>query len=149
MNKKLPDFTLSTTQGEVKLSEVETPYLVVYFYPKDNTPGCTLEGQDFAKHFKKFSKLGASVYGVSRDSLKSHDKFKCQFEFPFALISDPEEKLCQHFEVMKMKKLYGKEYLGVDRSTFLFKGGKLIKEWRNVKVTGHVEEVLEAIGDAA
>ncbi len=137
MSIKLPKLSAETP--------VNAKFIVFYFYPKDDTPGCTLEAQGFRDHYAEFVKLGACIYGVSRDSDKSHEKFKCKYELPFELISDPEEKLCQHFDVMKLKKLYGKEYVGIDRSTFLFANGKLLKEWRGVKVPGHVEAVLEEI----
>jgi peroxiredoxin Q/BCP len=116
---------------------------VLYFYPKDNTPGCTTEGSDFAKSHAKFAKAGAVVVGVSRDSLKSHEGFKSKMKFPFELISDPEEALCNQFGVMKMKYMYGKQVRGIERSTFVIDpAGKLAREWRGVKVPGHVDEVL-------
>jgi peroxiredoxin Q/BCP len=118
----------------------------VYFYPKDNTPGCTLEGQDFAALHAKFRKAGAEILGVSRDSVKSHDNFCAKYGFPFALLSDPDETLCKALDVIREKSLYGKKYLGIDRSTFLFDAkGVLRREWRTVKVKGHAAEVLEAV----
>ena len=118
--------------------------MVIYFYPKDSTPGCTTEGQGFRDHYAEFQAANTEVFGVSRDSLKSHENFKAKQAFPFELLSDKDEALCQLFDVIKLKKLYGKEYLGVDRSTFLIdKDGVLRHEWRGVKVPGHVEAVLE------
>ncbi len=120
--------------------------LIIFFYPKDNTPGCTLEGQDFRDNYKEFSKLNAEILGVSRDSLKSHENFKEKQDFPFQLLSDPDEKMCISFDVMREKSMYGKKYIGVDRSTFLINTkGIIVKEWRSVKVKGHVNEVLEAL----
>ena len=120
--------------------------LVIYFYPKDSTPGCTTQGQDFRDNFKTFKKLNTEILGVSRDSVKSHENFKLKQSFPFELLSDPEEKMCKAFDVMKMKSMYGKQYMVVDRSTFLIdEKGRVIKEWRSVKVKGHVEEVLSLV----
>ena len=122
--------------------------LVIYFYPKDSTPGCTTEGQDFRDSFKVFKKLNTEILGVSRESIKSHENFKSKQSFPFELLSDPDEKICKAFDVMKLKSMYGRQYIGIDRSTFLIDiKGKIIKEWRSVKVTGHVEEVLQAVKD--
>ena len=122
--------------------------LVIYFYPKDSTPGCTTEGQDFRDNFKVFKKLNTEILGVSRESIKSHENFKSKQSFPFELLSDPDEKVCKAFDVMKLKSMYGRQYIGIDRSTFLIDiKGKIIKEWRSVKVTGHVEEVLQAVKD--
>ncbi len=118
---------------------------MLYFYPKDNTPGCTTEGADFRDLHPAFAKLGAVVAGVSRDSLKSHEGFKAKMEFPFELLSDADEKLCAQFDVIKMKNMYGKKVRGIERSTFLIGAdGKLAREWRGVKVPGHAEEVLGA-----
>ena len=112
----------------------------------DSTPGCTTQGQDFKDNFKTFKKLNTEILGVSRDSVKSHENFKLKQSFPFELLSDPEEKMCKAFDVMKMKSMYGKQYMGVDRSTFLIdEKGRVIKEWRSVKVKGHVEEVLSLV----
>ena len=120
--------------------------LVIYFYPKDSTPGCTTEGQEFRDAYKQFKSLNTEILGVSRDSIKSHENFKAKQEFPFELLSDPEEKVCKAFDVMKLKSMYGREYIGVDRSTFIINSeGKVINEWRSVKVKGHVDEVLEVI----
>ena len=119
---------------------------MLYFYPKDDTPGCTLEGQDFRDRVGEFKQLKTAVYGVSRDSLASHEKFKAKFKFPFELISDEDETLCNIFDVIREKSLYGKKYLGVDRSTFILdQDGVLRREFRGVKVKGHVDDVIEEI----
>jgi peroxiredoxin Q/BCP len=119
-------------------------YTVLYFYPKDNTPGCTTESIAFREHYPEFQALGAEIYGLSRDSMRSHDSFKGKLELPFELISDPDETVCTQFNVMKMKNMYGKQVRGVERSTFVFDAsGRLVKEWRGVKVNDHVNEVLE------
>ncbi|KVV09998.1 MULTISPECIES: peroxiredoxin [unclassified Pseudomonas] len=134
----------ATSDKTVALSDLKGKQVVIYFYPKDSTPGCTTEGQGFRDHYAQFQAANTEVFGVSRDSLKSHENFKAKQGFPFELLSDKDEALCQLFEVIKLKKLYGKEYLGVDRSTFLIdKDGVLRHEWRGVKVPGHVEAVLE------
>ena len=143
---KPTDFTAASTAGEFSLSGHKGHPVVLYFYPKDNTPGCTMESQQFRDLHAKFAKLGATVVGVSRDSLKSHQGFKAKFELPFELLSDSDEKLCQQFDVIKMKNMYGKQVRGIERSTFLFdQNGHLVREWRKVKVPGHAEEVLEAV----
>jgi peroxiredoxin Q/BCP len=119
-------------------------YTVIYFYPKDNTPGCTTEAMSFRDHYAEFQKLGVEIYGISRDSLRSHEGFKSKLGLPFELISDPEETVCNLFGVMKMKNMYGKQVRGIERSTFVFDAsGRLVKEWRGVKVNDHVSEVLE------
>jgi len=119
--------------------------LVIYFYPRDNTPGCTREGQAFRDLHDEFNKLGARIVGVSRDSLKTHENFKAKHEFPFELIADTDETLCQTFGVIREKNMYGRKVLGIERSTFLLDGeGRIVREWRKVKVPGHAEEVLEA-----
>ena len=121
---------------------------VLYFYPRDNTPGCTQEGADFASAHKKFQKLGVEIFGVSQDSLASHEKFAAKMKFPFPLVSDEEGALCKKYDVIKMKSLYGKKFLGIERSTFLVDAkGKIAREWRKVKVNGHVDEVLAAAGE--
>lgn len=147
LDKPVPDFELSATgDKQVRLSDLRGKTVVLYFYPKDNTPGCTLEGQDFRDQHAKLKRRNAVVLGISRDSLKSHEKFKCEQEFPFDLLSDPDERLCALFGVMKMKNMYGKQVRGIERSTFLIDAeGVLRREWRGVKVEGHVDEVLEAI----
>jgi len=144
---KVPDFTVAATGGhDFTLSDHAGQPVVIYFYPKDNTPGCTVEGADFRDRHKQFAKLGAVIVGVSRDSLKSHEGFKAKMEFPFELIADADEALCTQFGVIKMKNMYGKKVRGIERSTFLIDAkGRLAKEWRGVKVPGHVDEVLEAV----
>lgn len=150
LGKKVPDFKAESTGGEFDLAATRGKQVVLYFYPKDNTPGCTTQGQDFAAKHASFKKAGCLVVGVSRDKIKSHENFKAKFEFPFELLSDPDETLCELFGVMKMKSMYGKQVRGVERSTFLISAeGKLIREWRGVKVPGHVEEVLAAVKAAA
>ena len=140
------DFQAQATSGQqVQLSALKGQQIVLYFYPKDSTPGCTTEGQGFRDQYPALQAANTLVFGVSRDGLKSHENFKCKQAFPFELISDKDEALCQLFDVIKLKKLYGKEYLGVDRSTFLIdKNGVLRQEWRGVKVPGHVDAVLAA-----
>ena len=145
--KKCPRFNgASTNDNNFSNKDFIGKKLVIYFYPKDSTPGCTTQGQDFRDNFKTFKKLNTEILGVSRDSVKSHENFKLKQSFPFELLSDPEEKMCKAFDVMKMKSMYGKQYMGVDRSTFLIdEKGRVIKEWRSVKVKGHVEEVLSLV----
>ena len=145
--KKCPRFNgASTNNNNFSNKDFIGKKLVIYFYPKDSTPGCTTQGQDFRDNFKTFKKLNTEILGVSRDSVKSHENFKLKQSFPFELLSDPDEKMCKAFDVMKMKSMYGKQYMGVDRSTFLIdEKGRVIKEWRSVKVKGHVEEVLSLI----
>src|SRR4051794_13921654 len=139
----MSDFTAVSTAGTFKLSDHRGHPVVIYFYPKDSTPGCTTEGADFRDRYAEFTKVGAVVAGVSRDSLKSHASFKAKMDFPFELISDPEEALCKKFDVIRMKNMYGRQVLGIQRSTFVIDGkGKLAREWRGVKVPGHVDEVL-------
>ena len=145
--KAVKDFSLpSTGGGTFRLSEQRGKKLVLYFYPKDNTPGCTVEGTAFRDRYKEFAKAGAEVVGVSRDSVKSHEGFKAKMKFPFALLSDADERLCAQFGVMKMKNMYGKKVRGIERSTFVLDGeGAIAREWRGVKVPGHVEEVLNFV----
>ena len=145
IDQPVDDFQIpATSEKTVSLSQLKGKQVVIYFYPKDSTPGCTTEGQGFRDHYPEFQAANTEVFGVSRDSLKSHENFKAKQAFPFELLSDKDEALCQLFDVIKLKKLYGKEYLGVDRSTFLIdKDGVLRHEWRGVKVPGHVEAVLE------
>ena len=146
IGKKVADFTAPSTGGEFKLSAHKGETVVLYFYPKDNTPGCTTEGEQFRDAHAKFRKAGAIIFGCSRDSLKSHENFKAKMGFPFDLIADTDEKLCAQFDVIKMKNMYGKQVRGIVRSTFLIDGaGKLVNEWRGVKLAGHVEQVLEAV----
>ena len=143
---RVKDFEAPSTEGTFRLSEHAGHPVVLYFYPKDNTPGCTKEGEQFRDLYPKFAKLGAVVAGVSRDSLKSHASFKEKMRFPFPLISDADEKLCTQFGVIKMKNMYGKQVRGIERSTFVIDGaGNLAHEWRGVKVPGHAEEVLEFV----
>ncbi|MFJ4606706.1 peroxiredoxin [Pseudomonas atacamensis] len=146
IDQPVADFTAPATSGQtVSLSELKGKQVVIYFYPKDSTPGCTTQGQGFRDLYAAFKAANTEVFGISRDSLKSHENFKGKQEFPFELISDKDEAVCQLFDVIKLKKLYGKEYLGVDRSTFLIdKDGVLRQEWRGVKVPGHVDAVLAA-----
>ena len=147
LNEKVPGFKKSATGGTVVgLSDFKGKRLVLFFYPKDDTPGCTREGEGFRDHYKEFKKLNTEIFGVSKDSMDSHEKFKSKFQFPFELISDPDEELSRVFDVIREKDMYGKKYMGIERSTFVIdEKGKLLKEWRKVKVPGHVEEVLEFI----
>lgn len=146
LNQKAPAFSAEATTGTISLSDFAGKPLVLYFYPKDNTSGCTMEGRDFAAHYEEFKALGYEIIGVSRDSLRSHKNFCEKQGFPFPLISDPDEALCKLYDVMKLKKMYGREYMGVERSTFLIDAkGVVAGEWRKVKVPGHVEAVLEAL----
>ncbi len=146
LNRKVPDFTAESTGGTFRLSDQRGKNVVLYFYPRDNTPGCTREGQDFRDNIAKFRRNRTLVVGVSRDSLASHEKFREKQGFPFHLISDPDEKLCKLFDVIREKNMYGKKVMGVERSTFLIDAdGKLRREWRKVKVDGHVDEVLDAV----
>ena len=145
--KKCPKFRAKATNEQTISNETyRDRNVVIYFYPKDSTPGCTTEGQEFRDNYKKFKKFNTEILGVSRDSIKSHENFKSKQNFPFELLSDPDEKVCKAFDVMKMKSMYGRQYMGVDRSTFIInEKGKIIKEWRAVKVKGHVQEVLETV----
>ncbi len=144
--KPVKDFSARSTGGTFTLAEHQGHPVVLYFYPKDNTPGCTQEGEQFRDLHKRFEKLGAVVVGVSRDSLKSHQNFKAKMQFPFELIADEDEKLCTQFAVIKMKNMYGKQVRGIERSTFLIgPDGELATEWRKVKVDGHAQEVLDAV----
>jgi thioredoxin-dependent peroxiredoxin len=147
LNQTVPDFELPATSGvNFKLSNYQGKTLVIYFYPKDNTPGCTTQGMQFRDSYADFQAANAEIVGVSRDSLKSHENFKAKFTFPFELLADTEELACGIFGVMKMKNMYGKQVRGVERSTFIIdKNGKLVHEWRGVKVDGHALEVLNFI----
>ena len=143
---KVEDFEAASTDGTFRLSDQTGHPVVLSFYPKDNTPGCTTEGMQFRDLYPQFRKLGAVVAGVSRDSLKSHENFCTKMGFPFPLLSDPDEALCNAFGVIKMKNMYGRQVRGIERSTFLIGAdGKLAREWRGVKVPGHAEEVLAAV----
>ena len=147
VGKPVPNFKLPATGGkDIKFSDLKGKNVVLYFYPKDNTPGCTLEGQNFRDRHAAFAALNTVILGVSRDSVKSHEAFKEKQGYNFDLLSDEGEELCKLFDVIKLKNMYGKEVLGVERSTFLIdKKGVLREEWRKVKVDGHVEQVLEAV----
>ncbi|WDZ98060.1 peroxiredoxin [Herbaspirillum sp. WKF16] len=147
LNKTVPEFSAAMTGGKnFNLADYRGKNLVLYFYPKDNTPGCTTEGMQFRDLHPQFQDLNTEIFGVSRDSLKSHEGFKGKLGMPFELISDPDETLCAMFDVMKMKNMYGKQVRGVERSTFVIDGsGKVVKEWRGVKVPAHVDEVLAFI----
>lgn len=145
LNQPVPDFTAQTTSGlTVNLAELAGRTVVMYFYPKDNTPGCTTQGQAFRDLYSEFQAAGAVVFGVSKDSMRTHENFRDKHQFPFELISDPDEALCRLFDVIRMKQMYGKQYEGIERSTFLIDAsGVLRQEWRKVKVPGHVEQVLK------
>jgi len=147
LNQAIPDFELPSTGGKTfKLSDYLGKILVIYFYPKDSTPGCTTQGQQFRDAYAEFKSLNADIVGISRDSLKSHENFKAKFSFPFELLSDTEEKACSLFDVINMKNMYGKQVRGIQRSTFVMdKNGHLVREWRGVKVDGHVPEVLDFV----
>lgn len=147
IGESVPDFAFTATNGlNARLSDYRGQYVVLYFYPKDATPGCTTEGQDFRDAYPQFQELNTQIFGVSRDSLKSHENFKAKQNFPFELVSDQDEQLCQLFDVIKMKSMYGKQVRGIERSTFIIDPqGKLSKEWRKVSVKGHVDEVLSAL----
>ena len=144
---KVPDFSIPATgEATFRLSDHLGHPVVLYFYPKDNTPGCTTEGAQFRDLHDRFAKAGAVVAGISRDSIKSHQNFATKMGFPFPLLSDADEKLCQQFDVIKMKNMYGKKVRGIERSTFLIDAeGRLAREWRGVKVPGHAHEVLDAV----
>ncbi len=147
LGKKVPAFTAAATGDQsLSLKDFAGKNLVVYFYPKDNTPGCTTESNDFTALHEEFKAHNTEIVGVSKDSIKKHENFKAKYNFTFELLSDENEELCQLFDVIKLKKLYGKEYMGIERSTFIIDGkGVLVKEWRKVKVKEHAAEVLEAI----
>ncbi len=148
---KIADFSLQATSDKtLSHSDLTGHKTVIYFYPKDSTPGCTTEGRDFSALYDEFQEHNTEIYGVSRDSIRAHKNFKAKQSFPFELISDPDELLCKIFDVIKLKKMYGREYLGVERSTFLLnESGELIQEWRKVKVKGHAEAVLDAVKNSA
>ena len=147
IGKPVPNFEAPSTGNKtIKLTDYQGQHVVIYFYPKDNTPGCTLEGQTFRDNIEKFTALNTIILGVSRDTVRVHEGFKCKQEFPFDLLSDEDENLCQLFDVIKMKNMYGKQVRGIERSTFLIDPkGTLIREWRKVKVKNHIEEVLGAL----
>ena len=145
INSPVPELTLEGTNNTTfSISNYVGKNLVIYFYPKDSTPGCTNESIDFKDNYDNFQKLNTEIFGISRDSLKSHEKFKAKYSFPFELLSDADEIACNLFDVIKMKNMYGKKVRGIERSTFLINTeGKLINEWRGVKVNGHVQELIE------
>ena len=147
LGKPVADFSLpSTGNTTFKLSGTRGSKVVLYFYPKDNTPGCTTQGSDFRDLHPQFKRAGTQVFGVSRDSLKSHESFKAKMKFPFELLSDPDEAVCGRFGVMKLKNMYGRKVRGIERSTFVIdQDGVLAREWRGVKVPGHVQEVLNFV----
>lgn len=147
LNLHVPEFSAAMTGGrDFNLSDYRGKKIVLYFYPKDNTPGCTTESLQFRDLYEQFREADAEVFGLSRDSIRSHEGFKSKLGLSFELISDPDEKVCALFNVMKMKNMYGKQVRGVERSTFVIDGsGKLVKEWRGVKVPGHIDEVLEFV----
>lgn len=147
LGEKVPDFSLPATGDQsISLKQFKGKNVVIYFYPKDSTPGCTSEGQDFRDNYASFQQLNTEILGISRDSIKSHENFKAKQAFPFELLSDEDESVCQLFDVIKEKNMYGKKVMGIERSTFLIDAkGLLHQEWRKVKVNGHVDEVLEAI----
>jgi len=147
IGKKVSPFSLPATgEKDLSLKDFKGSKLVIYFYPKDSTPGCTLEGQNFRDRYDEFKKAGAEILGVSRDSLKAHENFKARQEFPFDLLSDADETLCRQFDVIHEKNMYGRKVMGIVRSTFLIdSNGVLQKEWRKVRVKGHVDDVLEAV----
>lgn len=147
IGQPVPDFAFTaTSELNAHLSDYQGQYVILYFYPKDATPGCTTEGQDFRDAYSQFKALNTEIFGISRDSLKSHELFKAKQNFPFELISDKDEQLCQLFDVIKMKSMYGKQVRGIERSTFLIDPhGKLVKEWRKVSVKGHIDDVLSVL----
>lgn len=143
----IPDFELASTGNkQFRLSDAKSRYLVIFFYPKDDTPGCTSESQQFRDLYPEFVQIGCEIVGISRDNLKSHDKFRGKYDLPYDLLSDGDEVVCELFGVMKMKNMYGKQVRGIERSTFVLdRDGKVYKAWRGVKVPGHAEEVLAFI----
>lgn len=146
-NKKCPAFKFTATDETItSLKDLKGKNVVLYFYPKDNTPGCTTEAQDFKKKYRSFKNKNTEIIGISRDSMKSHEKFVEKFNLPFPLISDEDEEICKIFDVIKDKNMYGKKVKGIERSTFIIDAsGKIVKSWRKVKVPGHVDDVLEVI----
>ena len=147
IDRVVPALKLPATGDQViDLKSLRGKNVVIYFYPKDSTPGCTTEGQDFAANNSKFKRLNTVILGVSKDGVASHEKFKAKYNFPFELLSDEEEQACQIFDVIKEKNMYGRKFMGIERSTFLIdEKGKMRREWRKVKVKGHVDEVLAAV----
>ena len=151
LNQPVPDFEIPSTSNKIfRLSAASDKNLVIYFYPKDNTPCCTIEGQEFRDAYDDFAKLDCDIVGISRDSIKSHDGFKIKMDFPFELLSDSNESVCKLFNVIKMKNMYGKQVRGIERSTFVLDWRQILRrEWRGVKVAGHVQEVLEFVSTLA
>ncbi len=147
LNQPVPDFELPSTGGTIfRLSDYRGKNLVIYFYPKDSTPGCTTEGQDFSRLHPEFLRAGTLVFGISRDSIKSHESFKIRQNFPFELLCDAKEKACTIFGVIKMKSMYGKAVRGIERSTFVIGStGIMLREWRGIKVSGHAQEILDFV----
>jgi len=146
VGKKAPQFTLQGTAGSWSLSDAAGGAVVIYFYPRDNTPGCTQQGADFAAADPLFKKAKSAIFGISADAIESHGKFKRKMAFPFELLSDPDKKVCKLYDVIQEKSMYGKKFLGIERSTFLIDGkGQLRQVWRKVKVNGHAAEVLAAV----
>ena len=146
----IPDLSLPATGDQViALRDIDSPILVLYFYPKDSTPGCTTEGRDFAERHAAFQAAGATILGASKDSIRRHENFKAKQEFPFELLSDEDETLCQAMGVIREKKMYGRTFMGIVRSTFVFADGKLDRVWSPVKVKGHAQEVLEHVQQLA
>lgn len=146
LDKPMPEFSVeATSETTITPASLKGKNVVIYFYPKDSTPGCTTEGQEFRDNIDAFNDSNTVILGASKCSMKKHENFKAKQNFPFELITDPDESFCKLFDVIKLKKLYGKEYMGIERSTFLFDAEGILKqEWRKVKVKGHVAEVLEA-----
>lgn len=147
LNQPIPAFNaVATSETTITHADLNGRLTVIYFYPKDSTPGCTTQGQDFRDRYAEFNALNCEIIGVSRDSLRSHERFREKHEFPFELISDEDESLCKLFDVIKLKKLYGREYMGIERSTFLIDAeGILRQEWRKVRPKGHADVILEAV----
>ena len=146
IGSKAPQFSLVGTAGSWSLKDAAGSNLVIYFYPRDNTPGCTQEGADFADAFAQFKKAKTLIIGISADSVESHGKFKAKMQFPFELLSDPDQKVCKLYDVIREKSMYGKKFMGIERSTFLIDANSVLRqEWRKVKVKGHAEAVLAAV----
>jgi thioredoxin-dependent peroxiredoxin len=146
IGKKAPHFALDGTNGKWSLEDAAGSNVVIYFYPRDNTPGCTQEGESFTRNYAQFKKAKTLIFGISADSVASHEKFKTKMAFPFELLSDPDQRVCKLYDVIREKNMYGKKYMGIERSTFLIDGkGVLREEWRKVKVNGHAEAVLAAV----
>jgi peroxiredoxin Q/BCP len=146
IGKKAPDFALDGTSGKWRLADASGRHVVIYFYPRDNTPGCTQEGEAFGAAHARFKRANAMIVGISPDTVASHSKFKEKMGFPFELLSDPDKAVCELYDVIQEKSMYGKKYMGVERSTFLVDGHGLLRQaWRKVKVNGHAEAVLEAV----